>query len=102
MEKEARAHSGHLRSLRPQSLEEDQFCCSPHAGASALWVRWRAHGLDLQLEPLSTESTARGLDPSLDTNLGQTQKGTSSEAFPPCVMALGRWVTPSLPSLRHG
>lgn len=64
------------------------------AGASSLWVRWCAHGLDLQLEPLSTDSIARGPDPSLDTDLGQTQKGATSEAFPLCVVAPGRWVTP--------
>lgn len=54
------------------------------AGASALWARRSAQGLGLHLDPLSTESIARGPDPHLD--LGQTQMGATSEAFPPCLM----------------
>lgn len=64
------------------------------AGAPSLWARWGTQAQHLPLDPLSTKSTARGPDSNLYPRLGQTQTGASSEAFPPCLMALSRWITP--------
>ena len=75
---------------RPQSLEEGQLCWTPgpvppHCGPGGVY-----QVLDLQLGPLSPEKSQRSW---LQPRAGPDSNGATSEAFPPCLMALSQWIT---------